>query len=167
MDAHFAASFQPNTSNAHAPGEWPAQIRSGRRGSASRLRTTRPARWPFCNRKAPIFQRPLHENLHANTQRGYSAFQVFFVAQKHNRRSIRAAILAFLDNTANKQVFLGVRPSALLPLASARRAIRTTTTGGISCLRGPSPAVTLSFTHVSSPLSLTSDYSRDKLNRRK
>ena len=37
MDAHFAVSFQTNTSNAHAYRKWPGQIRSGRRGAASRL----------------------------------------------------------------------------------------------------------------------------------
>jgi transposase InsO family protein len=38
MAAHFAVSFQANTSDVHAHGEWPVQITSGRRGSASRLR---------------------------------------------------------------------------------------------------------------------------------
>jgi len=39
MDAHFAVSFQANTSEPRARRKWPGQIRSGRRGSASRLRT--------------------------------------------------------------------------------------------------------------------------------
>ncbi|WP_211371260.1 hypothetical protein, partial [Paracoccus limosus] len=38
MAAHFAVSFQANTSDVHAHGDWPVQITSGRRGSASRLR---------------------------------------------------------------------------------------------------------------------------------
>jgi antirestriction protein ArdC len=38
MDAHFAVSFQAQTSNAHARAEWPRQITSGRRGAAWRLR---------------------------------------------------------------------------------------------------------------------------------
>ncbi|MTH35638.1 hypothetical protein GL279_13600, partial [Paracoccus limosus] len=37
MAAHFAVSFQANTSDVHAHGDWPVQITSGRRGSASRL----------------------------------------------------------------------------------------------------------------------------------
>jgi hypothetical protein len=40
MDAHFAVSFQAQTSNAHARAEWPRQITSGRRGAAWRLRRT-------------------------------------------------------------------------------------------------------------------------------
>ena len=40
MDAHFAVSFQTNTSSAHAYRKWPGQIRSGRRGAASRLHRT-------------------------------------------------------------------------------------------------------------------------------
>lgn len=44
MDAHFAVSFQTKTSNAHAHGEWPGQIRSGRRGATSRLRYNAPLR---------------------------------------------------------------------------------------------------------------------------
>jgi hypothetical protein len=31
VDAHFAVSFQANTSEAYAHGEWPGQITSGRR----------------------------------------------------------------------------------------------------------------------------------------
>lgn len=50
MDAHFAASFQPNTSNAHATGEWPGQIKSGRRGSTSRLHIL--GEGLFCERAA-------------------------------------------------------------------------------------------------------------------
>ncbi|MGN7871608.1 hypothetical protein [Paracoccus sp. 22332] len=41
MAAHFAVSFQANTSDVHAHGDWPVQITSGRRGSASRLHLSR------------------------------------------------------------------------------------------------------------------------------
>ena len=44
MDAHFAVSFQVQTSNAHARGEWPGQITNGRRGAAWRLRRSAQAR---------------------------------------------------------------------------------------------------------------------------
>ncbi len=53
MAAHFAVSFQANTSDVHAHGDWPVQITSGRRGSASRLRSVRNgARSLLAQRKA-------------------------------------------------------------------------------------------------------------------